>query len=80
MSRTLQKCKLLKLPPLKIRISSEHSKLTSLDTLKTNYLSAEMTNSFENNHYKIVSMKKKICIIPITKFNKKGREEIRKRA
>ena len=48
MSRTPQKCKLLKLPPLKIRISSEHSKLTSLDTLKTNYLSTEMTNSFEN--------------------------------
>lgn len=78
MLRTPQKCKLLKLPPLKIRISSEHSKLTSLDTLKTNYLSTEMTNSFENNHYKIVSMKKKTCIIPITKFNKKAREEIKK--
>ena len=82
MSRTPQKCKLLKLPPLKIRISSEHSKLTSLDTLKTNYLSTEMTNSFENNHYKIVSMKKKSCIcsVPITHFNKNRRDEIRKRA
>ena len=82
MSRIPQKCKLLKLPPLKIRISSEHSKLTSLDTLKTNYLSTEMTNSFENNHYKIVSMKKKSCIcsVPITHFNKNRRDEIRKRA
>ena len=82
MSRIPQKCKLLKLPPLKILISSEHSKLTSLDTLKTNYLSTEMTNSFENNHYKIVSMKKKSCIcsVPITHFNKNRRDEIRKRA
>lgn len=41
-----------------------------------------MTNSFESNHHKIASMKKKSYIysVPKRQFNKKGRDEIRKRA